>query len=79
MILFCMNAVKFVDSYPCPNAGRNAVHTYAELQRQIHHDVRTQHPEWIGPNGDSPMCDFERRFAELIEFFQSTESKLAAA
>jgi hypothetical protein len=75
-----MSAMNFVDSYPCPNAGRNAVHTYAELQRQIHHDLRAQHPEWIGPNGASPMCDFyERRFAELIAFFESTDSKLAAA
>ena len=75
-----MNATNFVIHDAGPDAKRNAVHTYAELQQQIHHDLRAQHPEWIGPNGDSPICDFyERRFAELIGFFQSADSNLAAA
>jgi hypothetical protein len=34
------------------------VHTYADLVRQIRNDLRLQHPEWIRPNGQSPMCDF---------------------
>jgi len=29
----------------------------AELRRQIHDDLRIQHPEWIEPNGECPMCD----------------------
>jgi hypothetical protein len=75
-----MNATNFVIRDAGPKANRNLVSTYAELQRQYHNDLRAQHPEWIGPNGDSPMCDFyERRFAELIGFFQSADSKLAAA
>jgi hypothetical protein len=33
------------------------IHTYTELQQQIHGDLRIQHPEWVKPNGESPMCD----------------------
>jgi hypothetical protein len=43
-------------------------HTVAELQRQIHEDLRRQHPEWIEPGGGSPMCDFyEARLRRLLE------------
>ncbi len=43
-------------------------HTYAELQQQIHHDLRIQHPEWIQPDGESPMCDsYEARFIEVLD------------
>ena len=56
------------------------IRTYAELQRRIHHDLRVQHPEWVEPNGESPICDlYERRLAELMAFFQSTEINLFAA
>ena len=33
------------------------IHTYTELQQQIHGDLRIQHPEWVKPNGESPKCD----------------------
>jgi len=33
------------------------VHTYADLRKQIHDDLRIQPPDWIQPNGESPMCD----------------------
>src|SRR5690349_17414838 len=40
---------------------------YAELQRDIHHALRAQHPEWIEADGKSPTCDYyESRFAELL-------------
>jgi hypothetical protein len=39
----------------------------ADLRRQIHHDLRRQHPEWVLPNGESPMCDFyEARLMDLL-------------
>ena len=42
-------------------------HSYAELRQQIHHDLRLQHPEWILPNGESPICDsYEARLMELL-------------
>ena len=56
------------------------IRTYAELQRRIPHDLRVQHPEWVKPDGESPICDlYERRLAELMAFFQSTEINLFAA
>jgi len=43
------------------------IHTYTELQQQIHDDLRIQHPEWVQPNGESPMCDsYEARLMELL-------------
>jgi hypothetical protein len=40
---------------------------YAELQREIHHALLTQNPEWILPNGESPTCAlYEARFAQLL-------------
>ena len=43
------------------------IRSYAELQELIRVSLRIQHPEWIEPNGDSPVCDsYEDRFAELL-------------
>ena len=43
------------------------VHTYTELRKQIHNDLRIQHPEWVQPNGESPICDsYESRLVELL-------------
>jgi hypothetical protein len=40
----------------------------AELRRQIHDDLRIQHPEWIEPNGECPECDFyEARLMEELD------------
>ncbi len=44
------------------------VDTYGGLLQQIHNDLRIQHPEWIQPNGESPMCDsYEARLLELLD------------
>ena len=43
------------------------IRSYAELQKQLRYDLRTQNPEWINSDGNSPTCDcYERRLAELI-------------
>jgi len=43
------------------------VDTYVDLLRQIRNDLRLQHPEWIEPNGQSPICDsYEARLIELL-------------
>ena len=43
------------------------LHTYADLRKQIHDDLRVQHPEWVQPNGESPMCDsYEARLTETL-------------
>ena len=47
------------------------IHTYAELRRQIHHDLRIQHPEWVEPNGESPMCDsYESLLMKELDTFE---------
>ena len=42
---------------PRPIAMSHPIHTYTELRQQIHDDLPIQHPEWIAPSGESPMCD----------------------
>src|SRR5262245_9974819 len=50
-----------------PVAMFHQIHTYTELRRQLHDDLRLQSPEWVQPNGESPMCDFyEARLMELL-------------
>jgi len=49
------------------------IHTFTELQQQIHHDLRLQHPDWVQPNGESPICDsYEARLVELIDALTGT-------
>src|SRR5437762_236968 len=43
------------------------VHTCADLRKQIHLDLRIQHPEWVQADGESPVCDsYEDRLMELL-------------
>lgn len=51
------------------------IHSYSELQQQIHDDLRIQHPEWVQPNGNCPTCDsYELRLAELIGLSRSSNA-----
>jgi hypothetical protein len=51
------------------------IHTYTELQQQIHDDLRIQHPEWIKPNGESPACDsYEARLTKMLDTLTRRES-----
>jgi hypothetical protein len=44
------------------------IHTYTELQQQIHDDLRIQHPEWVQPNGESPACDsYDARLTKMLD------------
>jgi hypothetical protein len=53
----------------------NQIHSYSELQQQIHEDLRIQHPEWVEPNGDCPTCDsYESRLAELLGIDQPSNA-----
>ena len=63
-------------------AMAHQVHTYTELRQQIHHDLRIQHPEWVQPNGESPMCDaYEARLIELLDTLtpRGSNASIAAA
>jgi hypothetical protein len=47
----------------------------AELRQEIHDDLRIQHPEWVEPNGECPMCDsYESRLMELFDTFRRSGS-----
>ena len=49
------------------------IHTFTELRQQIHADLRLQHPDWVQPNGESPICDsYEARLVELIDALTGT-------
>jgi hypothetical protein len=61
-------------------AASHQIQTYAELRQQIHHDLRIQHPDWVQPNGESPICDsYEVRLMELLDTFARTGSKQSVA
>jgi hypothetical protein len=58
-----------LESLPKSIAMSHQIHTYTELRQQIHDDLRVQHPEWVKPDGESPVCDFyEARLMELLHF-----------
>jgi hypothetical protein len=43
------------------------INAIANRRQQIHDDLRKQHPEWILPNGESPICDvYEARLMNLL-------------
>jgi hypothetical protein len=52
---------------------------YVELQHQIHEALRKEHPEWIEPNGECPMCEaYESRLAELLGVSSASEHRPVA-
>ena len=49
------------------------IRTYTELRQKIHDDLRLQHPEWVQPSGESPICDsYDARLTELIDALRRT-------
>jgi hypothetical protein len=53
---------------PRPIAMSHPIHTYTELQQQIHDDLRIQHPEWVKPNGESTKCDsYDACLTEMLD------------
>jgi hypothetical protein len=43
------------------------INAIANLRQHIHDDLRRQHPEWVLPNGESPICDvYEARLMGLL-------------
>jgi hypothetical protein len=53
------------------------IHFYIQLQQQIHHALRVQHPDWIEPNGNCPTCaSYESRLVELLGVSHRTNSAI---
>ena len=69
-----------VEFFTEPMAVPRQIHTYTELRQKIHDDLRIQHPEWVQPNGESPMCDaYETRLTALLDTLKRTASNQLAA
>ena len=50
------------------------IHTYIDLRKQIHEDLRIQHPEWVQPDGKSPLCDsYEARLMKTLQSLNRSE------
>jgi len=48
------------------------IRSYAELRALIRASLRVQHPEWVQPNGESPICDeYDARLADLLSVIES--------
>jgi hypothetical protein len=44
------------------------VQEYVHLQRQIHDALRKEHPEWVEPNRESPVCgSYEARLTKQLD------------
>jgi hypothetical protein len=56
------------------------VQAYVQLQKQMHEALLREHPEWVEPNGDCPMCEaYESRLAELLGLSSSHSEHRSAA
>jgi len=54
------------------------IRSYTELRKLIRVSLRIQNPEWVEPNGDSPLCDsYEARFAALLGLTHPLEDDVA--
>ena len=54
----------------------NKIRSYTELRKLIRASLRMQNPEWVEPNGESPICDsYEARFAELLRTWPSVRRR----
>jgi hypothetical protein len=63
------------ESLEKPMTVAHQIHTYTQLRQQIHDDLRVQHPEWVQPDGKSPMCDsYEARLVKLLDNLTRRES-----
>lgn len=53
------------------------IHSYIQLQKQIHRALRVQHPDWVESNGNCPTCDsYESRLAHLLGLSPQTNSAI---
>jgi len=47
-----------------------------ELRKQIHDELRAQHPEWVEPSCESPKRDdYEARLMRLLEPFAADQDQ----
>jgi hypothetical protein len=55
------------------------IQSYVQLQQEIHQALRKEHPEWVEPNGECPVCEtYESRLAELLGLSSEAGHRSAA-
>jgi hypothetical protein len=60
------------------DASRREIEPYVQLQRQMHQALLKEHPEWVQPNGECPMCEaYESRLAKLLGLSPHNEHRSA--
>jgi hypothetical protein len=43
------------------------IHSYIQLQQQVHYALRVQDSDWVEPDGNCPACDsYESRLVDLL-------------
>jgi hypothetical protein len=53
------------------------IRSYVELRELIRASLRVQHPEWIQPNGESPICDeYDSRLADLLSVIERRRAEV---
>ena len=79
MAVRCLLATLLAMKTDTSRRAAKEVELYGQLQQQMHEVLRRQHPEWVQPNGESPMCDaYESRLAELLGLSPHREHLSAA-
>lgn len=55
------------------------IRAYEDLRRRMHEALAAEHPEWIEPNGESPILDaYDERLAESLKHLHPPEEQPAA-
>jgi len=55
------------------------IRAYVELRRKMHEALLAEHPEWIEPNGESPMLDtYDERLAQSLKHIHPPDERTAA-
>ncbi len=78
-LLLCLLPMVLPMKMNASPAVLGAIRPYVQLQQQIHEALRKEHPEWVEPNGECPMCEaYESRLAELLGLSSEGEHRSAA-
>ena len=79
MVAVCLSPILMAMKTNASRRVTKEVEPYVQLQRQMHEALLKEHPEWVQPNGDCPMCEaYESRLAELLGLSSAIEYHSAA-
>jgi hypothetical protein len=79
MAAYCVSLMVLAMKTSASPIVPDEVRPYVQLQQQVHEALRREHPEWVQPNGECPMCEaYESRLAELLGLSSQSEHRFAA-